>query len=263
LPLLEQDLLCPVHLAAPGKDERGFVATVHGTQVRPLLTTPRGERVLDFGQNLAGRVRFTVSGETGQRVILRNAEVLDAEGNFYAANLRSVKARVEYVLKGGSPETYEPRFAFQGFRYVAIDEFPGEPSIEHFVAVVIHSDMRATGAFSCSHSLLNALDHNIRWSLKGNFIEIPTDCPQRDERLGWTGDAQVFIRTAYRLQFVLQTEHEPLERLSSENQASGVVALRLRRGRKRQGHYQDRCQAAPLAHSLLLTMRAGRRGSPC
>jgi alpha-L-rhamnosidase len=161
-----------------------------------LFTTPKGEKVLDFGQNLAGWVRFTVRGQAGQKVVLRHAEILDAAGNFYTANLRSAKARIEYVLKGGGVETFEPHFTFQGFRYVRIEEYPGEPSMKDFTAVVIHSDMESTGSFTCSHPLLNALAHNILWSLKGNFIDIPTDCPQRDERLGWTGDAQVFIRTA-------------------------------------------------------------------
>ena len=134
------------------------------------------------------------SGNAGQKVVLKHAEVLDAAGNFYTENLRGAKARVEYVLKGGGRETFEPHFTFQGFRYVMIEEYPGSPSCEDFEAVVIHSDLEPTGTFECSHELLNALHRNILWSLKGNFVDIPTDCPQRDERLGWTGDAQVFIR---------------------------------------------------------------------
>ncbi len=161
-----------------------------------IFTTPRGEKVLDFGQNLAGWVRFTVNGRAGDTVVLRHAEILDAQGNFYTGNLRTARARIEYILKGGGPEVFEPHFTFQGFRYVAIEEYPGTPAPADFVAVAVHSDMEATGTFECSHPLLNALDRNILWSLKGNFIDIPTDCPQRDERLGWTGDAQVFIRTA-------------------------------------------------------------------
>ncbi len=161
-----------------------------------LFTTPGGERVLDFGQNLAGWVRFTVRGKAGEKVILKHAEILDAAGNFYTANLRSAKARIEYVLKGGGPETFEPHFTYQGFRYVMIEDYPGMPLMESFAAVVLHSEMEHTGDFACSEPLLNALHHNILWSLKGNFVDIPTDCPQRDERLGWTGDAQVFIRTA-------------------------------------------------------------------
>jgi alpha-L-rhamnosidase len=163
---------------------------------RSLFTTPKGERVLDFGQNLAGWVRFTVRGAAGQKVVLRHAEILDAEGNFFTANLRSAKARVEYVLRGDGQEVFEPHFTFMGFRYVCIDEYPGEPSIDAFTAVVVHSDLERTGTFESSHALLNALHRNIHWSLKDNFLDVPTDCPQRDERLGWTGDAQVFARTA-------------------------------------------------------------------
>jgi len=164
--------------------------------VKTLTTTPKGERVLDFGQNLAGWVRFTVRGNAGDRVVLRHAEILDAEGNFYTANLRGAKARIEYTLRGGAEEVFEPHFTSMGFRYVCIDEYPGTPRPENFSAVVVSSDMGSTGSFECSHPLLNALHRNIDWSLKGNFIDVPTDCPQRDERLGWTGDAQVFVRTA-------------------------------------------------------------------
>ena len=161
-----------------------------------LFSTPLGERVLDFGQNIAGWVRFTVRGVAGQRVVLRHAEILDAAGNFYTENLRGAKARVEYVLKGGAPETFEPHFTFQGFRYARIEEFPGEPSPADFEAVVIHSDLEPGGSFHCSDELVNGLHRNILRSLKGNFVDVPTDCPQRDERLGWTGDAQVFMPTA-------------------------------------------------------------------
>lgn len=161
-----------------------------------MFTTPKGERVIDFGQNMAGWVKFIVKGKAGDRVVLKHAEVLDAAGNFYTENLRSAKARIEYILKGGEAEIFEPHFTFQGFRYVMIEEFPGEPTVDAFTAVVIHSDMEQTGSFSCSNQLVNQLQHNILWGLKGNFVDVPTDCPQRDERLGWTGDAQVFIRTA-------------------------------------------------------------------
>ncbi len=161
-----------------------------------FFATPRGEKVLDFGQNLAGWVRFSVQGTAGDRVVLKHAEVLDAAGNFYVENMRSAKVRVEYVLKGGARETFEPHFTYQGFRYVMIEEYPGEPGSDDFQAVVIHSDLESSGSFSCSNELVNSLHRNILWSLKGNFVDIPTDCPQRDERLGWTGDAQVFIRTA-------------------------------------------------------------------
>jgi len=163
---------------------------------RSLFVTPRGERVVDFGQNIAGRVRFHVQGAAGQKVVLRHAEVLDAAGNFYTANLRSARARVEYVLKGNGVETFEPHFTFHGFRYVMIEEHPGNPDRSDFTAVVLHSRMEPSGTFECSNPLLNSLHHNILWSWKGNAVDVPTDCPQRDERMGWTGDAQVFIRTA-------------------------------------------------------------------
>jgi alpha-L-rhamnosidase len=161
-----------------------------------LFTTPKGERVIDFGQNMTGWVKFKVKGKPGEKVILKHAEVLDAEGNFYTENLRSAKQRIEYVLKGGEFETFEPHFTFQGFRYIMIEEYPGEISVENFTGIVIHSDMENTGEFSCSNELVNQLQHNILWGLKGNFVDIPTDCPQRDERLGWTGDAQIFVSTA-------------------------------------------------------------------
>lgn len=161
-----------------------------------LWKTPAGETVLDFGQNLVGWVRVRVQGPAGSRVRLRHAEVLDAQGNFYIANLRAAKQENTYVLKGQGEEVYEPTFTFQGFRYVRVEEFPGPPAPEHFTAVVVHSDLNPTGTFECSDPLINQLQHNIVWGQKGNFLEVPTDCPQRDERLGWTGDAQVFVGTA-------------------------------------------------------------------
>ncbi|CAM4212355.1 glycoside hydrolase family 78 protein [Paenibacillus alkaliterrae] len=161
-----------------------------------LITTPKGETVLDFGQNLVGWVRFSVQGHAGMSVELRHAEVLDREGNFYTANLRSAKQLITYVLKGGERETFEPHFTFQGFRYVQLTGFPEAVALEDFTAVVLHSDMEETGTFECSDPLVNQLQHNIKWGLKGNFLDVPTDCPQRDERLGWTGDAQMFIQTA-------------------------------------------------------------------
>ncbi|MDR1287738.1 MAG: glycoside hydrolase family 78 protein [Treponema sp.] len=161
-----------------------------------LVKTPRGETVLDFGQNISGWVRFTVRGKAGDRVKIRHAEILDAEGNFYTENLRSARQTVEYILKGGPAETYSPYCTFQGFRYIAVDEYPGEINREDFTAAAIYSDMRPSGRFECSYPRLNQFISNVRWSMKDNFVDIPTDCPQRDERLGWTGDAQIFARSA-------------------------------------------------------------------
>lgn len=160
-----------------------------------IFQTPKGETVLDFGQNMAGWVEFTVQGKAGDEVVLSHAEVLDKDGNFYTKNLRTAKQKIRYILKDGV-QTYHPRFSFQGFRYVRIDQFPGQPTADCFRANVIYTKMEQTGWFECSDSNVNQLFSNILWSQKGNFIDIPTDCPQRDERVGWTGDAQVYCRTA-------------------------------------------------------------------
>lgn len=167
-------------------------------EVKPvqIVKTPAGETVFDMGQNMVGWVRIKVRGKAGAKVVLRHAEVLDRKGNFYTANIRLAQQRIEYVLRGGGVEQFEPHFTFQGFRYVKVEEFPGEPALDSLLGVVVHSDMRPTGYFKCSDKLVNQLQHNIQWGQKGNFLDVPTDCPQRDERMGWTGDAQVFTRTA-------------------------------------------------------------------
>jgi len=166
--------------------------------VRPvkILKTPAGDTVVDMGQNLVGWIRLTVQGPAGATVTLRHAEVLDKQGNFYTENLRNAQATLKYTLKGGAAETFEPHFTFMGFRYVAIDGYPGELTTDRLTGVVVHSDMTPAGEFDTSNPFINQLQHNILWGQKGNFLDVPTDCPQRDERLGWTGDAQVFCRTA-------------------------------------------------------------------
>ncbi len=161
-----------------------------------IFTTPAGEKVIDFGQNLVGLINMKVSGKAGDKVVLSHAEVLDRAGNFYTENLRAAKAQDVYILKGGAVEVFEPRFTWHGFRYLKIEGYPGEIKAENFKAVVLYSDMAPTGTFTSSNELINRLQHNIVWGQKGNFLDVPTDCPQRDERLGWTGDAQVFARTA-------------------------------------------------------------------
>ena len=161
-----------------------------------IFEAPNGDTIVDMGQNMVGRVRLKVNGPKGTRITLRHAEVLNQEGNLYTKNLRKADQKVTYILNGDGTETYEPHFTFQGFRYIAVEGYPGELSKEDLTGIVIHSDMKHTGHFECSDSLINQLQHNIRWGLKGNFLDIPTDCPQRDERLGWTGDAQVFAPTA-------------------------------------------------------------------
>ncbi|HEY0677487.1 MAG TPA: family 78 glycoside hydrolase catalytic domain [Chitinophagaceae bacterium] len=161
-----------------------------------ILTTPKGERVIDFGQNLVGWVIVKATGKPGDSITVSHAEVLDKEGNFYIANLRAAKAQGKYILRGGAEEVFEPRFTFYGFRYIKIDGYPGEIKPENFTAVALYSDMPPAGSFECSNPLINQLQHNIQWGQNGNFLDVPTDCPQRDERLGWTGDAQAFVRTA-------------------------------------------------------------------
>jgi alpha-L-rhamnosidase len=167
-------------------------------ELRPvkILETPKGATVFDLGQNMVGFVRLRLSGPAGTTITLRHAEVLDPSGELYTDNLRVAKQTVRYVLRGGGEETYQPHFTFQGFRYVAVEGWPGEPTLDSLTGVVVHSDMAVTGSFESSSPLLDQLQHNIRWGQKGNFLDVPTDCPQRDERLGWTGDAQVFARTA-------------------------------------------------------------------
>ncbi|MCM3628492.1 glycoside hydrolase family 78 protein [Paenibacillus glycanilyticus] len=162
-----------------------------------LIETPSGETVLDMGQNMVGRLHIRVDLPAGTTLTFQHAEVLDREGNFYIGNLRKAKQTVRYVCKGGGEE-YEPHFSFQGFRYVKVEGWPKETPLrlEPFTGHVIHSDMEPSGSFECSNPLLNKLQQNITWGQRGNFLDVPTDCPQRDERLGWTGDAQVFIRTA-------------------------------------------------------------------
>lgn len=161
-----------------------------------IFTTPKGEKVVDFGQNLVGWVVLKAKGNAGDKIIVSHAEVLDKNGNFYTDNLREAKAQDTYILKGGDEETFEPHFTWHGFRYIRLEGYPGEIKPEDLTAVTLYSDMTPTGTFTSSNALINQLQHNIQWGQKGNFLDVPTDCPQRDERLGWTGDAQVFSRTA-------------------------------------------------------------------
>ena len=168
-------------------------------ELRPVkvIYTPEGDTVLDMGQNMVGWCRLQVNAAAGTTIKLRHAEVLDQEGNFYTDNLRGAKQEVVYICKGGcTTEIYEPLFTFQGFRYVAVSGYPYKVTSDLITGIVIHSDLEITGSFECNDEMINQLQHNILWSQKGNFLDVPTDCPQRNERLGWTGDAQVFIPTA-------------------------------------------------------------------
>jgi alpha-L-rhamnosidase len=167
-------------------------------EIKPvkIFRTPKGKLIVDMGQNMVGWLRMKVTGPKGTVITLRHAEVMDKFGEFYTTNLRVAKCQLTYTLAGSGEEIYEPTFTFMGFRFVEVEGFPGELSIDNLTGVVVHSDMALTGSYESSNPLLNQLQHNIQWGQKGNFVDVPTDCPQRDERLGWTGDAQAFCRTA-------------------------------------------------------------------
>jgi alpha-L-rhamnosidase len=167
-------------------------------EIRPVkvLTTPKGETVVDLGQNIAGRMRMKVNGPSGTVVTLEHSETLDEHGNFLMNIMGRNKDQQDvYVLKGGGAEIYEPRFTFHGFRYVKVTGYPGQATTDDFTGVALCSDMAISGGFECSDARINQLQSNILWSQKGNMLSIPTDCPQR-ERAGWTGDLQIFAATA-------------------------------------------------------------------
>ncbi|WP_432523606.1 family 78 glycoside hydrolase catalytic domain [Kineococcus sp. SYSU DK006] len=155
-----------------------------------VWTSPAGKTLVDFGQNLVGWIRFTVTGEAGRTVTIRHAEVLE-HGELGTRPLRSAKATDTFVLSGGE-DSFEPTFTFHGFRYAEVEGWPGQLRPQDLEAVVVHSELTRTGEFECSHELVNQLHRNVVWGTKGNFLDVPTDCPQRDERLGWTGDLAVF-----------------------------------------------------------------------
>ncbi|MGI5935998.1 MAG: family 78 glycoside hydrolase catalytic domain [Oscillospiraceae bacterium] len=160
-----------------------------------VITTPKGETVIDFGQVIAGRVRMKVRGERGTAVVLEHSEVLDENGNFLNNIFGRYKDQMDvYILSGQGDEEYVPMFTFHGFRYVRVTGYPGRPELSCFSAQVLTTDMGETGSFECSNMDLNRLQQNIYWSLVGNTLSIPTDCPQR-ERAGWTGDAQIITPT--------------------------------------------------------------------
>lgn len=164
-------------------------------RARRIFTTPKGETVVDFGQNLTGVPEITVNAKAGDLVKLSFAEIMDGEGNFYTANYRSAKAVFEYICRDGV-QTYHPTLTFYGFRYLRVDAFPGEVVPQAFTAVVVHSEMARTGWIETGDALVNRLCENVIWGQKSNYLDVPTDCPQRDERYGWTGDAQVFVKAA-------------------------------------------------------------------
>lgn len=224
-PTLEADFLMgeayDARKEVPGWADAGFAAdgwdpVVVGAELKPQVqwhpgppvrvvgefrakkvTEPtKGVYVLDLGVNFAGVVRLTVQGQPGQKITLRFAERLNPDGTIYTTNLRGARATDTYVCKGGGLEVWEPRMTFHGFQYVEVAGLAQPPGPDTVVGRALSSDTAVTGAFQCSDPMLNQLHKNIVWTQRANFIDIPTDCPQRDERLGWTGDAQVYVRTA-------------------------------------------------------------------
>lgn len=190
---------------------------------KKIFKTPQGDTVIDFGQNMTGWITFRVKGYAGAKVVLNCFEVLDAEGNVYLDNLRSAKEMVTYICKDEKEVIFHENFSFQGFQYARINAYPGIPKIEDFTAYAVHSDMEPTGSFRCSNSEINQLHHNIVWGMKGNFLDVPTDCPQRDERLGWTGDAQIFCRTATYLMDTYTFYRKWLADVAADQTADGGI----------------------------------------
>lgn len=184
---LEKDMLIPQEGEKIVEQER--------MPALQIIKTPAGETVIDFGQNMTGYVEFRIKGTPGAQATISHGETLDRDGNFYNANYRSADAQIKFTCDG-EEHIYKSALTFFGFRYIRLENWPDEIKKENFTAVVVHSDIRRTGYFECSDETVNKLFKNIIWGQKGNFLDVPTDCPQRDERLGWTGDAQVFVRTA-------------------------------------------------------------------
>ena len=180
-----------------------------------------GKTIIDFGQNIAGRVRVRVPAAAGKTITMRHAEVLE-HGELALRPLRGAKA-TDVVVCGDTPATWEPSFTFHGFRYAEIEGWPGTISNDDVRAIVCHTDMREIGTFSCSNEMLNRLHANARWSMKGNFLDVPTDCPQRNERLGWTGDLQVFAPTACFLYDCRSMLESWLDDLAAEQEQYGSV----------------------------------------
>ncbi len=186
-----------------GSDLKPRIQSYPGVPVRATrelktvaITQPQeGRHVFDLGQNFAGWVRLKAKGQAGDRIVMRFGEMLNPDGTVHTQNLRSARSTDTYICKGDGEETWEPHFTFHGFRYVEVAGLRSEPDPSMVTGIVVNSDSPLTSSFECSNPMLNQLHSNILWGQLSNYLEVPTDCPQRDERMGWTGDTQVFIRS--------------------------------------------------------------------
>ena len=209
-----KDILIPQEGEAIRETER--------VAAKRIFKTPQGDTVVDFGQEVTGYVEITLNAHAGDEVLFDHAEVQDKDGSWYNENYRSAKARAKYICREGN-QTWHPELTFFGFRYIRLLSWPGEAKAENFTAIAVHSDLRRTGWLKSGNEELNQLFSNIVWGQRGNFLDVPTDCPQRDERLGWTGDAQVFIKTA---SYLFDTEKffkKWLHDLAADQRESGEV----------------------------------------
>jgi len=190
--------------ASPDTAVKANLEAHPGTPIRRMMevsakriTEPTpGVYIFDLGQNMVGHVKLKAKGAAGAKVILRHIEMLNPDGTAYTENLRAARATDTFFLEGGAARVYEPYFTFHGFQYVEVTGLDYRPDVRDLVGVVTYSDLPPTSTFECSEPLVNKLTQNSIWGQRGNFLDVPTDCPQRDERAGWTGDAQVFMKTA-------------------------------------------------------------------
>ena len=209
-----KDILIPQEGEAVRETER--------VAVKRIFKTPLGDTVVDFGQEVTGYAEITLNAHAGDEVLFDHAEVQDRDGNWYNENYRSARARARYICRDGR-QTWHPQLTFFGFRYIRLLSWPGEAKPENFTAIAVHSDMKRTGWLKSANAELNRLFSNIVWGQRGNFLDVPTDCPQRDERLGWTGDAQVFIKTACCLFDTERFFRKWLRDLAADQRESGEV----------------------------------------
>ncbi|MEZ4720391.1 MAG: glycoside hydrolase family 78 protein [Flavobacteriales bacterium] len=167
-------------------------------EIKPkhIFEISSGKYIVDMGQNFAGWAKIQVNGNPGDSIVMRFAEKLNSDSTLHTRNLRSARCTDTYILKGGGPETWEPRFTYHGYQFIEVSGFPEKLTSENITGIVVHSDLPRTGWFECSDALINRIYSNQLWSQRSNYFDVPTDCPQRDERMGWTGDAQIFMKTA-------------------------------------------------------------------